>query len=252
MKRVLLSLALLLAAAPLAAAQSLLIFSWQTVPNAQAVMEKEKKPGIFFFEAFDVVKDSFNWNFSQSQIQAQAKKFACAKIQPTGQNGAHMYGSYQKLADKYGVGQTSTLVVLSYDGAVLATISTVVKRDELEITLAKLAAANTKRLKDSEAADRDLDQVEKWIEEKKWADAVRRAGMVAAKGMKIDQKIIDRATDLETKLKKICTEQIDEVKAIVDDPAKKAEAKAALKEIIAAFGKYEEAKEARELLKKVD
>lgn len=235
-----------------AAAQSLLIFSWKTASQAKEAMEKDKKPGIFFFEGYDVGKDNVNWNFGQPQIQAQAAKFACAKIQAQiGSSSKYMWGSYTKDADKWGVGTTSTLVFLATDGSLLGTVSSIVKRDELEVFLGKMASANKERLKKSEDSNRELDQAEKWIEEKKWADAVRRVKMVADRGDKIDPKVLERAKEIDEKLKKACTEQIGEAKKLADDPSKKAEAKKALDTIVAAFGRFEECKEAKELLKKV-
>src|SRR5204863_8772148 len=100
-------------------------------------------------------------------------------------------------------------------------------------------------------ATRDLNQVEKWMEEKKWVDATRRTKAVQDKKDKIDPKVQERAKEIEDKLKKTCAELIEQAKPLAEDPAKKAEAKKALDEIIAAFGKYEECKEAKELLKKV-
>jgi hypothetical protein len=163
-----------------------------------------------------------------------------------------MWGSYSKLAEKYGVGSTSTLVFVAYDGALLGSVSNVVKRDELEVFMKGIAQKNNVRLKKSEDSSRELDGAEKFIDEKKYADAVRKVKMVQDRGEAIDQKIIERAGEVEGKLKKICTDEIEAAKPLVDDPSKKKEAKEALESIIKAFGKYEECKEAKELLKKVD
>jgi hypothetical protein len=244
---------LVLGTAGAAAAQSLMIFSWKTVSQAEEAMEKEKKPGIFFFEGYDTGKDNVNWCFGQPQIQTQAKKFAVAKIQAEvgGTQGKYMWGQHAKRAEKWGVGTTSTMVFVATDGTVMGTVSSIVKRDELEIFLGKMAAQNTARLKKSEESTHDLDQAEKWIEEKKWGDAVRRVKMVGERSDKIDPKVVDRAKEVEDKLKKACTDETEAVKPLVDDPSKKAEAKAKLEAIVRDFGKFEECKDAKELLKKV-
>jgi len=64
--------------------------------------------------------------------------------------------------------------------------------------------------------------------------------------------VIAKAEDFEKKLKEICTQKLDAAKKLAEDPAKKAEAKAALQEIVSAFAKFEESKEAKDLLKKLD
>lgn len=243
----------LAAAANGASAQGLKVFSWQPLSKVYERMERDHVPAIIFFESYHgVEKDSFNWNFSQPQIQQIAREFACCKIQGQMGSSRMMYGSNQKLAEKYGVGTTSTLVFLAYDGEVLGTVSSVVKRDELQLFLKGIMSKNEARKKANETSSRDLDQVEKWIEEGRLVDAVRRRKMVAEREGKIDPKIIARANEIDEKLKKICLEKVEEAKKLADDPARREEAKATLKEITVAFGSYEEAKAARDLLKKLD
>jgi hypothetical protein len=233
-------------------AQTGLIFSWQPVQKVQERMEKERVPGLFFFEAYDTLKDAYNWQFGQTQLQSQAKAFACTKIQGQLGGSSKMWGAQQKLADKWGVGTTSTIVLVAFDGYVLGTISQPVKRDELALYLKKMAAVNQERVKITEDSIRDLEQAEKWIGEEKFADAIRRTRMVIERGDRIDPKVIAKAQEVEKKLKSIFAEKFEAAKMLADDPAKKTEAKAALQSLVSQFAKLEEAKEAKELLKKLD
>ncbi len=236
-----------------ARAQTGLIFSWQPVQMVQERMEKEKIPGLFFFQAYDNLADAYNWQFGQRQLQSQAKYFACAKVQGQLGGSSKMWGQYQKLADKWGVGTTSTIVIVAYDGLVLGTISQPVKRDELAVFLKRMASVNAERAKDSEASERDLEQAQKWIDEGKIADAIRRVRMVIERGQKIDPKVVARAEEMEGKLRKLGAEKLEAAKRLAEQPDKKAEAKAALEAIVGDFAKFDEIKnEARDLLKKLN
>lgn len=231
-------------------AQSIGIFSWQPVTKVQEAMEKERKPAIFFFEGPDIAKESITWNFTQPQVQEVAAKFACAKVTLIDQKSSRPWGQFQKLADKYGVGVQTALVVVAYDGTVLASISQVVKRDELVVLLGKLVAANRERIGRNDEAARDLDQVEKWLGEGKYQDALRRLKMVSDKASKLDPKIGERVNSIEDKVKAIAAEKLAAAKRLVDE-GRNVEARKALKSIADDFARLEEGKEAKELLKKV-
>ena len=239
-----------LAVCAVAGAQSLGIFSWQPVAKVQEAMEKERKPAIFYFEGSDLAKESLTWNFAQPQVQEVAAKFACAKLTLIDQKSPRPWGQFQKLADKYGVGIQTALIVVAYDGTVLASISQVVKRDEFVVLLGKMVAANRERIGKNDEAGRDLDQVEKWLGEGKYQDALRRLKMVLDRASKLDPRIGERAKAVEEKVKAIAAEKLAAAKRLLDD-GKNEEARKALKSIAEYFARLDEGKEAKELLKKV-
>lgn len=243
-----------LAAAAPASAQSLGTFSWRPPRKVEELMEKERVPGIFFFSIpYEVATDSITWNFAQPQVMRALKDgdFACCKLVITDMKSSRPWGSWQKLADEFGVGLATTIVVVSFDREVMAMISQVIKRDEFIVFLKRTTAAHKKRVKDTDDASTDLDQVEKWVGEQSWGDAIRRLKNVLEKEGRVAKKVQERAKALDEKVAKIGNERLAEAKKLID-AGKGEEAKPILEDLAGAFSKYEDiAKEAKELLKKV-
>ncbi len=239
------------ALAPAANAQIMGTFSWMPPRKVEEAMQKDRVAGIYYFSVtYEVTSKSMDWNFTQPQVIDVLKKnkFACCKITSDYQ-GSKPWGSYQKLADEFGVGGTTTLVICSYDRQVLALVSQVIKRDEFLVELGHWAQANRNRVKASDDAANELSQAEKWIDEKKYGDAARRVKLVLDREGKISQKVTDRAKDLDGKLETIGKERLAEGKRLLD-AGKPDEAKPVLEEVEKDFARFECGKEAKELLKK--
>jgi hypothetical protein len=249
----LLGVAVLAAAAPRdARAQTMGTFSWMPPAKVQEAMEKQQRPGILFFDAGDLfaIAGSINFQFTQPQVITVLKKhnFAACKITAVGQ-GSRIWGSYQKLADEFGVGSGSALVFLAWDRHPMAVLAQVVKRDEFLVFLGKIAAQHRERLKLTEDSSDDLVQAEKWIEEKKFSDAIRRVEMIVKREGKISPKVIDKAHEVEAKLQTIGNDRLAEGKRLLE-AGKADEARPILEEVANAFQKYDCGKEAKDLLKK--
>ena len=96
------------------------------------------------------------------------------KISVVDSKSSRPWGTYQKLADEFGVGLTTTVVAVSYDRYVMALLSNALKRDDFMVMIKNWKSKNDKRIKEAEACETDCQQVEKWLGEKKYADATSR------------------------------------------------------------------------------
>src|SRR5205085_7702861 len=141
-----------------------------------------------------------------------------------------------------------TVVAVSYDRYVMALLSNALKRDDFMVMIKNWKSKNDKRIKEAEACETDCQQVEKWLGEKEYADASRRMKIILDKGDddRMPGKAIERAKALDEKVKKAGEERLAEGKALLD-AGKGAEAKPILEEVANAFGRYDYAKEAKEL-----
>jgi hypothetical protein len=245
--------ALAAALAPEARAQTMGNFSWMPPAKVEEAMKKELRPGIYVFTVpGEAAAMSMDFQFTQpAVIEALGKYgFACCKIAITDQKSTRPWGAYQKLADEFGVSSTSALVLVAHDRKVMGLLSQVLKRDEFVVYLNKQGADHKKRIKISEDANTDLNQVEKWIEEKRWADAVRRMKTVFDKEKKLVASVVERMKELDKQLEEGGRARLAEGKAALD-AGNKEEGKKILDEVTKAFAPrgYECAKEAAELLK---
>lgn len=240
--------------APRASAQALGNFTLMAPKKVEEAMEKELRPGIFFFHCpGDTPGISISYQLEQEIVQDAFLKYnyAVCKISITDQKSTRPWGSYQKLADEFGVTTSSTLVVVAYDRKVMAMIAQPVERSDFVVFLAKHGKAHKARIEVSEAANADLNQVEKWLEEKKLADAVRRLKTVQDKEKKLVASVIARMKDLDAKVEAAGKARLDEGKALLD-AGKRDEAKPILDEVVKAFtgSKVSWLKEAQDAQKK--
>jgi hypothetical protein len=234
--------------APAAQAQS--AFTFSPPAKVQDAMEKDHVPALFFFTLEDTLAKNMSWVMEQTIVTDVLNKYhyvAC-KIAVTDPKSTRPWGAYQKLADEFGVTPTTTLVVLAYDRKVMALIPSTLRRDEFAVFLSKKAVENNDRLKQSEQANTDLTQIEKWIEDKKLADASRRLVVILKKEKILGVKTFERAKEIDGKLEAAGKEKLGEAKTLLDG-GKAAEAKPLLEDV-AVLSPKECGKEAKELLKK--
>jgi len=246
--------ALLGPAAPTAQAQNMGTFSWMPAKKVEEAMEKELRPAIYVFMVpGEPAAGSLEFQFTQPVvIDALGKyNFACCKVTISDQKSTRPWGTYQKIADEFGVSNSTTLVFVAHDRKVMYMLAQVVKRDDFVILLNKQGKDHKARIEVSEQASTDLDQVEKWIGEVKFADAARRLKSVMDKEKKLVARVITRMKELDAKLDAAGKARFDEAKALLDAD-KKSEAKPMLEELSKAFGasKYAWVKEIAEALKK--
>jgi hypothetical protein len=265
-----LALASALAAAPTARAD----YNWLSPEEVEKAMEEKHVPAVFFFEVpKETPAVSLAFQFGQAEVLEVVKKhkFVCCRIPASvddsrggggggggrggrgrGSSGAAKvsgWGGYDGLAKELGVGKATALIVCAFDKKVLGRKMDVIKRDDFAVFLAAMAAENGKRWQLTEETGRDLAQVEKWIAEKSWNDAVRRLGVVLERGDKIAKKSLERAEDLDAKLDDIAKERLAEGRRLLD-AGKPDEAAPVLEDTAATFAKFDAGKEAKDLLKK--
>jgi hypothetical protein len=249
-----LAAALVLSGARAATAQEMGILNWTTPSKVQDAMEKDRVAGVFYFAIPSQIQEvSISAAFTNPTLIEIVKKnkLQCCKIPVSDDKSPRPWGSFQKLADEFGVGVATTLVVVSFDRMVLGSVSQVVRRDDLMAYLKKMAVANAARVKATDEANADLSQIEKWIDEKKFGDATRRTKMVLDKGDKVSKKAQDRAKEVDGKLETIGKERLEEGKGLLD-AGKIEEAKAILVDVEKSFARFESGKEAKELVKKAE
>lgn len=242
------------ALAPAANAQIMTQYSWMPPAKVQEAMERDRVCGIFVFEIpGEPASTSMRFNFSQPQVVDVLKKnkFVACKIAISDQRSSRPWGTYQKLADEFGVSTTTTMVFAAFDRQVMALISQVIKRDEFLVFLGQKAAEHRDRVKLNDDVATDLSQIEKWMESKTYGDAVRRIKIVAdkEKGGRLTKKLVDKLKELDEKLEAVGKEKLEEGKRLVG-VGKVDEAKPILEEVATSFARYDCAKEAREVLKK--
>jgi hypothetical protein len=247
-------------------------FEFMTPEDAQAAMEKHGVPGLFYFEvAGETPAVSYTFQFNQGPCQEVLKKFkyAVCKITATtkssggggggggkrggkgGQQKAQVEGwsGYDGLAKQLGVGKQTTLVCVASDMKVLGRKTEIIKREDFMAWVAKCSSENTQRKTLGEETARDLTQIEKWLEAKKFADANRRLGLVFDREGQVAAKLIDRAKELEGKFEDAGPDRVAEARRLVEQQ-KYDEARPILEDAAAAFAKFDCGKEARDLLKK--
>jgi hypothetical protein len=248
-------------------------FEFMSPEEATAAMEKHGVPGLFYFEVSgDLPATSYTFQFNQGPCQEVLKKFKFAVCKITAstkssggggsgggkrggrggnQNKAQFenWGGFDGLARELGVGKQTTLVCCSWDKHVLGRKTEIIKREDFMAWLAKSSKENADRKTLSDESARDLTQVEKWLEVKKYADAGRRLGVVLDREGQISAKLIQRAKDLDGKLEDAGSERVAEARHLIE-AQKYDEARAILDDAIVAFAKFDSGKEARELLKR--
>ncbi|HVY61262.1 MAG TPA: hypothetical protein VHF22_06380 [Planctomycetota bacterium] len=243
-----------LAPAP-AQAQIMGNYAFKPPAKVQEEMEKDRVPALFFFTMeYDAPAQSISWNFTQPQIIDMLNRynFAACKIAIADQKSTRPWGSYQKLADEFGVTPATTLVVVSYDRKVLGLLSQVLKRDEFIVYLRQRGQENKARIEASDQANNDCTQIEEWLEHKppKLADANRRLISVLKKEKAIAAKVFERAKEIDGKLEAACNERMSEAKALLEG-GKPAEAKPILDDVVNGATRFADClKEAKELHKK--
>ncbi len=240
--------------APEARAQIMTQYSWMPPNKVQETMEKDRVIGIFVFEIpGEPASTSIRFNFSQPQVVEVLKKhkYAACKIAVSDSKSSRPWGTYQKLADEFGVSTTTTMVFCAWDRSVMSILSQVIKRDEFLVFLGRTAAQHRERVKINDEAADDLAQVEKWIESKAYSDAVGRIKQVADKDARgvITKKLSDKLKDLDAKLETAGKEKLEEGRRLLD-AGKVEEAEPILRDVMNGFRRYECAKEAKDLLKK--